>query len=241
MDRKDKRDFNVRGLIAGLRDHPAFVLSILSVIWMAMRVIAATRGDVTVALGVVAQAGIAQVAAGTLVLTFPALAFVAQVAGVWLLVRPDEPTSAQFLGGGLLLMGVFFLPWPYFLTASVIGFGLAKASAWASEMKGRKVFHWAAAVALIYVGIYFVFDDRPWVPPERLDLVTGDVLVGYVVATDEPWTTVLTEVDRSIRHIPADEIVGRSVCMVSVSEPPTIWQVLLRRNAFALPLVPPCE
>jgi hypothetical protein len=51
-----------------------------------------------------------------------------------------------------------------------------------------------------------------WLPAERIELSTGRVYYGYVLASGGSWFTLLLDKSRTIAYVPAAEIVNRSVC-----------------------------
>ncbi|WP_211770984.1 hypothetical protein [Kutzneria sp. CA-103260] len=57
-----------------------------------------------------------------------------------------------------------------------------------------------------------------WLPPESLNVkVDGkpQSIVGYVLSTSDKWYVVLTESDRTIDYIKADDVTTRSVCSLN--------------------------
>jgi hypothetical protein len=53
---------------------------------------------------------------------------------------------------------------------------------------------------------------QPWLPAESISLSSGDPVVGYVLAEDQDWTTVLNDHDRRIYYYHSDQVRQRQVC-----------------------------
>lgn len=65
---------------------------------------------------------------------------------------------------------------------------------------------------IIMIGIFFVvFSPSSWLVAERIT-TTEQMVVGYVVAQEGDWTTILTHHDRRILRIRSDSISARQVC-----------------------------
>ena len=87
-------------------------------------------------------------------------------------------------------------------------------------------------IALIFIGLLlFVaaptyFTDATWMPAENLRTVNSGVVTGYVLSSDESWTTILTTGTRSIRSIKTSEVLSRQVCRADHDKPSkirTVW------------------
>lgn len=61
-------------------------------------------------------------------------------------------------------------------------------------------------------GYYAEAAHSMWLNAERIELDTHLVYYGYVLTSDDQWFTVLLVNSRLIAYLPANEIVGRSVC-----------------------------
>jgi hypothetical protein len=53
---------------------------------------------------------------------------------------------------------------------------------------------------------------QPWLPPEQIELKSGDETTGYVLSSDIDWTVVLDAASRTIQYISTEDITGRLVC-----------------------------
>jgi hypothetical protein len=62
------------------------------------------------------------------------------------------------------------------------------------------------------VSFYVTTLRQPWLPEEKLTLISGKIDYGYVLAISNNWFVELTSGSRTIRYIPAGEVVSRDVC-----------------------------
>ena len=53
---------------------------------------------------------------------------------------------------------------------------------------------------------------QPWLPSEKITLMSGYADYGYMLRTDGSWFEILTAGSRTIRYIPAGEVTSRIVC-----------------------------
>ena len=60
---------------------------------------------------------------------------------------------------------------------------------------------------------FYVMELRqPWLPSEKITLMSGQVDYGYTLRTDSAWFEILTAGSRTIRYIPARDVSSRVVC-----------------------------
>jgi hypothetical protein len=72
---------------------------------------------------------------------------------------------------------------------------------------------WALIIIPAVMFVYFVaLSDIVWVPAEVIKIHPRHRVVGYVVGTDAQWMTILTDRDRRIMRVKADQVVGRRIC-----------------------------
>jgi hypothetical protein len=62
------------------------------------------------------------------------------------------------------------------------------------------------------VSFYVATLRQPWLAPEKITLISGQVDYGYTLTTNDNWFEVLTAGSRTIRYIPASEVASRVVC-----------------------------
>jgi hypothetical protein len=55
---------------------------------------------------------------------------------------------------------------------------------------------------------------QPWLPAESITLTSGGSLIGYIIAEDDDWVTVLTDQSRQVRYFHPDQIATRTVCQL---------------------------
>lgn len=89
-----------------------------------------------------------------------------------------------------------------------------RVSSEATESHKRKLF---AAFVFFLVAVSLIasvrlLGDDPWIPAERIELARQAQIIGYVVAYDDAWVTVLREEDRRIMRLRPADIVGRTLC-----------------------------
>jgi hypothetical protein len=77
-----------------------------------------------------------------------------------------------------------------------------------------------------------------WLPAERIAVKQGPNIVGYVLATDSRYGTVLQAVDSAVQIIPFDEVKSRTICRLN----PDLESASLVRYLFssASERTPPC-
>lgn len=80
---------------------------------------------------------------------------------------------------------------------------------------------------------------RPWLPAEKIDLKSGEARVGYVIATDKDWYTILDERTRTISYIRTEDILNRTVCRAG-SPPRATPAPLIHLKPVPVSPVPAC-
>lgn len=64
--------------------------------------------------------------------------------------------------------------------------------------------------------------ERMWLPAERIAAVGGPARIGYVLSSDDGWTTVLWDDDRAVAVLAPGAIRARSVCRAGPPEDPPL-------------------
>ncbi|MEV6868580.1 hypothetical protein AB0M44_47365 [Streptosporangium subroseum] len=85
----------------------------------------------------------------------------------------------------------------------------------------------------------YFFTDTSWLPAEKVQLDRGTVVVGYVLKSDESWTTILT-LGRSIRTVKTDAVVDRQICKDLNNKNPRQETVTIWGFSSNSPNYPPC-
>lgn len=80
---------------------------------------------------------------------------------------------------------------------------------------------------------------RPWLPTERIQLSSGDALVGYTMSIGNGWHVFLIESDRTIRYLHAAQVTERKVCRITPPEP--IRHPLYEPPGVVRGKIDPCE
>ncbi len=93
------------------------------------------------------------------------------------------------------------------------------------------------AMAPVYIRF---FDDRPWLPPERIEFDGASAEVGYVLGEEGGWTAILRDDDRSVDLVESEAIEGRELCALEDEDevPRTLYEWLGADNSR--PTYPPC-
>lgn len=65
------------------------------------------------------------------------------------------------------------------------------------------------------VNTLFYVTRQPWLPAEEITTESGEILVGYTLATNDGWFVVLQESNRTIRYVPAADVAERRVCALA--------------------------
>lgn len=82
---------------------------------------------------------------------------------------------------------------------------------------------------------------RPWLPIEKIDAKPAETYVGYIVATEGGWHTVLKDSDRTILYIRRGDISSRQVCRAGpppLMVPPPLYQLGTRNPPDLYPQCP---
>lgn len=80
-----------------------------------------------------------------------------------------------------------------------------------------------------------------WLPAERLSIASDrgdDVIVGYVVALDQGWATILRDEDRVIVRVDAESVISRTLCAAAGGPARSLAQLVFRD---AQPPYPRCD
>lgn len=77
-----------------------------------------------------------------------------------------------------------------------------------------------------------VLSPQPWMPAEKLTRANGASLVGYVVADNTLWSTILVHEDRSLMQLRSESIESRQPCYATkVKATRSMWQVMRGKPA----------
>jgi hypothetical protein len=219
-----------------------FVITGALFVFLGIKVLFVSRGDLTTAVGLLHTAGPAAVVVGGLLSAFPlVIALLLVVTTAWLsqqLMRRWRATRSGshepgFIRGPLLsviasftliLMAACYLtPWPTMAFSVVIGVMWTVATE-LLQRSGGKLF--LAYVFRLLGAIYGVLITASllcavWLPHEAL-VVDGRPVVGYVLDTSDGWTSVLLSRSRELVKYRSDAISSRTLCHVSPQAAPRL-------------------
>jgi hypothetical protein len=83
---------------------------------------------------------------------------------------------------------------------------------------GFRIFLITSGLILMGVGFASIcLNDTPWMPPERIILTNGSVVIGYVVAESNSEITILRNSDRSIITLPPTQVRSQVLCELAMS------------------------
>lgn len=114
----------------------------------------------------------------------------------------------------------------------------------ATERAKHREYHQLAivaitAVALLPLILTILYSTRLWLPAERFDITDGSTIVGYTLASDGEWHSVLLESTRTVQHLRPATIASRGICSVDKEGPDrSIVDYILRNNPA--PRYPSC-
>lgn len=190
-----------------VRSHPAMVVSLATFLYVAFQIHKAADFEVNTTVELLHAGGISTVLVGVLLVQLPIeLLLFTLAAGWWLMaVKPpaappatrpavDPRTPPKLVLAVLLVLSFYTSPWPMFLiSAAVAGFATAIAH---RSRRGRilQPTYARRALGVLAVVSLLILVQRPtiWVPAESVTTTDNGVLVGYVIAEDGQWTTLLT-------------------------------------------------
>ncbi|WP_433540716.1 hypothetical protein ACQP10_01170 [Streptosporangium sandarakinum] len=107
---------------------------------------------------------------------------------------------------------------------------------------------WKSSVDTAIMGLiaYFILSnltvflrDAPWMPSEKVEISKIGVVAGYVIKSDESWTTILT-LGRSIRTVKTDDVVRREICRDPNSQGRASGMHTIFGTKMNSPNYPPC-
>jgi hypothetical protein len=79
-----------------------------------------------------------------------------------------------------------------------------------------------------------------WLPAERIVLNTHHIYYGYILSSGGGWFSVLLANSRTIAYIPANEVIGRTVCQPRMRAQPKQYPPLVPWLYNAPPQLPLC-
>jgi hypothetical protein len=256
----------VKGVWDAASPHLGLLLATLATLAIAMRVLYVSKFDPTVALAIVQEGGAATILA-MLLQTLPgAIGAIAGILAIAVLLTylPPPPHGPRdrtitIVGGVAIIMALSVAPLSIIGLLAIIALIAIAVVIWAarsarlatSDEESPKADHvdatsaeprvrgvgtiFVTLVASFFVGELLIATGL-WLPAERFGF-DGKQIVGYAVAADGDWTTILVEENRSILRVPSEEIRTRELCSL---ENTAIWD----RPWYAIftpDVTPPCD
>jgi hypothetical protein len=176
------------------------------------------------------------------------------------LATNDPRTTPFVLLGALLVLSFYSSPWPYFLSSLLLSM-VTGTIALRRNNRSRPAGTYTRRLITVFIfAAFLLLLQRPttWTPSERVTTIDQGTIVGYVIADDERWTTILTPRstgklspgENSVRRISTQQITDRQPCALEFIEtrlfPPALRfrsvQIIevVNKKALPQPLTPPC-
>ncbi|MFI6102150.1 zinc ribbon domain-containing protein [Lentzea sp. NPDC051213] len=262
-----------------IRSHPTIVVSLATFLYVAFQVHKAGDFEGVTTLEIVHSSSLTSILVGVLMVQLPLeLLILTGVTCWWLLAtgamvhrghvarrsKPlllaDPRTLPQIVLTVLLLLLFFTSPWLNFALALAVAVTVAVIARRRRPFTTRFM-KWSrrVVVGLVIVLVLWLL-ERPttWVPLERITIAGNTTLVGYVIAADAQWTTVLSPRwtgrlapgQNTLRRVPTKEVQTRATCRLSLAEDKIFGRVVrlrapqliaaARDGALPAPLTPLC-
>jgi hypothetical protein len=213
-------------LLDAIRANPSLAIGMIAAGVTVARLITVSHYQPETALGLLAAGGI-----GTLVMAFAVtvVPWLAPLAAVTIFrfagdLYNEGRRAVLTFTTALVVAEIALLTSPIWVIAAVLLLEavLTAIEAWSRRRVLKKYGPggvWRRDHPFVRYALPFVFAlmaqlavGQPWFPPETVVLSDGSSFLGYVVAEDARWTTVLQESDRHLRRLPADLIATRTIC-----------------------------
>jgi hypothetical protein len=209
---------------AWIAAHFTLALSLVTLLFIAFELARVSGSETATILALIKAAGPAQIITGVLISQFSLLLSILVVASAWWFSsRPGGMRLVPLaVFAGLVFVAFFTVPWPFFVTPTVLSGYFMILSSERSRRRGRTwprkggVTGWIILVVIAVLGVMLLLRPSVWLPPENVTTTDRGVLVGYVVGDEGAFTTLLTPSHDIIRE-KSDRITGREVCALGSS------------------------
>lgn len=183
--------------------------------FVVIKVYRVARLDTGTALALLSSSGVASVALGALLTVLPALLsylsfYLFQFAVSDHGTRALRRSALEVVAAALILWS-FLLPW----TGLIVQLGVLTALFVFARVARRRGWDWMNFdwLTLVFVLIASTFiTSRMWLPAEEVRTKSAGTITGYVLATDERWTTLLREDTRRVIILRSEDVESRRVC-----------------------------
>lgn len=238
--------------------HPARTLAMAGTLAVTYKILIAARFDTSIAMAIASAGPPPTLLLGVLIGALPALMPLVIGWGVGSVLARQR--LGQPWGGSLLLfalgtmLALAILPFAQVLSlAGVLGLWVATepVGRFFERRLERRVERPAVmprprrgsgralveGVLLVGVTLWVLVYPSMWLPQEVISVEGSGSRVGYVVAIDGGWATLLRESDRSIEYVRESAISSRTLCRPSGFKP-TLPEIL---STGRVPSLPPCS
>ena len=238
-----------------VQEHLALAITGAVFVTIGLRVLAASRGNVSTALSLLQNADPVEVVVGMGIQLLPWIPLL--VASVLVYMRDTSTeaidTNRPALGFGYRAGGVALIissllgPFHWIYVVGLVVGALAILTGWALSRgstlfgdRGNRSHHWSRSALLALTAIVYLFlalSPTMWLPRERIMHGDGKGTVGYVLKSDFVATVVLTSRTRDVKHILTRTLDGREICVLEDPKRP----LLFRLFGGAQPEYPRCR
>jgi hypothetical protein len=210
------------GLRGVAEKHITLLITVVISFWVLLKLLAVSKFRPETAQALLQSAGATQVIMGVFLAGLATLLWSIAMLALQFWVLSTERTSPYHVAGVVLGVSgaVLITPWPFAVlygASALILSGLALAirrkrrqTPDGSEMpKGLR--RWA----ILSIGFFLLLHavgGQMWLPSERIDRAGQDDFIGYVVAHDGGWTTILQDQGRVVLRFPTVSITGLQLC-----------------------------
>jgi hypothetical protein len=207
-------------LLDAVKEHPALAITGGVTALAAAQVLIMARGDVPTALAIVSSETLPTILTATVVSVLPALALAVAINAVLaaeLLYRAERRAVLTLQVAILVsLLALLITPIALIGVLGVIGFLGVRGVQWWHRRRGQRIV-WrgglspASLAFLVYLLALNALVADTWLPLERIETRTGAV-IGYAMATEGGFTSVLVDRPRYVSQIPEDDVRARTLC-----------------------------
>ena len=191
---------------------------------------------------------------GVLLALIAALPFLAGLGLILWTVWTDRPLGHAALHPAPIIavavIALALVPWPSLLAgAALLGLtwlvmvGIRRSAR--QHRVGPGTLRWLVWLWITVFVLAVAMATPVWLPPERIELNSGEVYTAYVLHGDGDATVLLRDADRKVFGLRTDDISGRNICRrpssfapASLADNRTLLSIL--GGAFAPPRYPVC-
>lgn len=225
-------------------DHAGLLLTAATLVFVMMRLLIVARGSVPTALGLLQTGGTANIVLGSVLrdgtMSVVNLSIIGAI--IWsaaaIARRRDLVAPIAFALVVVTVASFFFTLFFFLFTAALwLSFlGDAKRSRTGKQRPApeqaakRSYMPLLISITVIWLLATTLLTPSPWVPLERLELVRGETIIGYVFSDNGRDVVVLEDGSRLIRHIDPSGVENRMLCRKT----PELDSVITKPLAFVV-------